>query len=230
MALRHNDLGALAICALLMAGCSASTEPPVEPPGIVPQSQLSLRADVGPELLSAEVFLVPSDSLILRATVQGTPDDYGVPVISASDTTALERRNDGTAAVRHPGDLILTVTALPKVMSARSPVLSATARLHVMCTAEARAGLTLTLQDSATGQPLAGSGSMRLRATSVAYADSVTAPFLMSSWTTAWERPGTYAVTADVDGYQPWRRDNVEVSHGICHVRTAVVLAKLQRR
>jgi len=213
-----------------MCACSASTAPSVDPPGSVRQSHLSLRADVGPELLFAEVSMVPSDSLILRATVQGKPEDYGVPVISASDTTALERRNDGTATVRHPGDLILTVTALPKVASASSPLLSGTARLHVMCTAEARPGLALTLQDSATGQPLAGSGSMRLRAISVAYSDSTTAPFLMSSWSTAWERPGTYAVTAGVDAYQPWRRDNVEVSRGICHVRTAHVLARLQRR
>lgn len=229
MVLRHNDLGAVAIFALLLAGCSASTEPS-DPPARVPLSQLSLRAGFGPELLLGDTYLTAPDSLILRATVEGYPAEYGVPTIAATDTAALELRHDGTAAVRRPGDLNLTVTALPKVLSARTPVLSANARLHVVCTAEMRAGLVLTLEDSLAGQPLVGAGSMRLRVTSPAFTDSLIAPTLTAGWGTACERPGTYSVTADVDGYQPWRRDNIQFSHGICHVMTQRVVDKLQRR
>lgn len=229
MPLRHNDLRIFAIWACMLTGCSASTEPS-EPPGSVPRSHLSLRAGFGPELLLGDINLVAGDSLILRATVEGNPADYGVPAISATDTSALELRHDGTAAVRHPGDLNITVTALPKVLSARTPLLSANARLHVVCTADMRPGLVLALEDSLSGQPLSGAGSMRLRVTSLAYADSLIAPTLLAGWGTAWERAGTYSATADVDGYQPWRRDSIEVSRGICHVITQRVVAKLQRR
>lgn len=166
----------------------------------------------------------------MSATVVGNPADYRVPSITATDTAALEPRNDGKAAVRRPGDLNLTVTALPKVPSARTPILSATARVHVVCTMDMRPGLVLSLEDSLAGQSLSGTGGMRLRVTSLAYTDSLIAPTLTAGWGTACERSGIFSVTADVDGYQPWRRDGIEVSHGICHVITQRVVAKLQRR
>lgn len=229
MALRHNDLRAVAVFACVLAGCSASTEPS-DPPESAPVPHLSLRTDFGLELLQGEINLTPGDSLILRATVEGSPADYGVPWITATDTAALQPRSDGTALVRRSGELNLTVTALPKVPSARTPPLSANARLYVIGTADMRPGLVLVLEDSLSGQPLAGAGSMRLRVTSPAFTDSLIAPTLTAGWGTAWERSGTYSVTADVDGYQPWRRDGIEVSHGICHVITRRVAAKLQRR
>lgn len=229
MILRRNNLGAIAILTLLLAGCSASVEP-ADPPPSVPPSHLSLRTDSGLELLQGEINLVPGDSLILRATVVGSPGDYGVPAITATDPAVLESRADGTAAVRRAGELNLSIIALPKVVSPRTPVLSANTRLRLLCTLEMRAGLSLALEDSMSGQPLSGTGSMRLRATSPVFTDSLVAPTLIAGWSTAWERPGTYSVTADVDGYQPWRRDGIAVSSGLCHVITQRVVAKLQRR
>lgn len=229
MALRHNGLRTVAIFACFLAGCSASTEP-ADPPENLSLSHLSLRTDFGLELLQGEIYLVPGDSLSLRATVEGSPSDYGVPAISATDPAVIESRADGTAAVRSSGDLNLTVTALPRVPSARRPLLTAHTRLHVICTADMRPGFVLTLVDSLSDQPISGAGSMRLLITSPVYSDSLIAPTLSAGWATAWERPGIYSVTADVDGYQPWRRDGVAVSHGICHVITARVVAKLQRR
>lgn len=230
MSLRYNDLRTSAIFACLLAGCFGSTEPSSEPPESVPRSTLSLRADFGPELLAGDIHLTPGDSLILRATVVGSPADYGVPAISATDTAALVLRQDGSAVVRRTGELNLTVTARPKVPSARSPLLSANARLYVVCTLEMRPGIRLTLQDSASGQPLSGTGTLRLRVTSPTFADSLIAPMLISAWASVWERADTYSLTADVDGYQPWRRDGIAVSRGICHVMTQPVVAKLQRR
>ena len=78
MALRHNDLRAIAVFACVLAGCSASTEPS-DSPDSVPVPHLSLRTDFGLELLQGEVNLTPGDSLILLATVEGSPADYGVP-------------------------------------------------------------------------------------------------------------------------------------------------------
>lgn len=229
MILRHNNLGATAILTLLLAGCSVSVEP-ADPPASVPPSHLSLRTDSGLELLQGEINLVPGDSLILRATVVGSPGDYGVPAITATDPAMLESRPDGTAAVRRAGELNLSIIALPKVASPRTPVLSANTRLRLLCTLEMRPGISLALEDSASGQALNGTGSMRLRITSPAFADSLIAPTLIAGWSTAWERSGTYSVTADVDGYQPWRRDAIVVSSGLCHVITQRVVAKLQRK
>ncbi|MFA6168143.1 MAG: hypothetical protein WC700_16080 [Gemmatimonadaceae bacterium] len=229
MTLCRNVLRVFAFAAYGLVACSASTDSSVAPPGSTPQSHLSLRADFGPDLILGDIHMAAPDSLILRAAVVGNPADYGVPSITATDSTALEIRGDGTAAVRHIGELNLTAVALPKSPSARTPTLVAKTRLHLACTLELRAGIYLLLHDSATGQPPQGSGTMRLRATSGTFSDSVTAPLLMGAWGAAWERPGTYSVSAQVDGYQPWRRDNIEVTHGLCHVRAVTVLAKLQR-
>lgn len=229
MVLHRNDLGAISVIALLLAGCSVSVEP-ADPSAIVPLSHLSLRTDSGLELLQGEINLVPGDSLLLRATVVGSPGDYGVPTITASDPAVLESRPDGTAAVRRAGELNLSLIALPKIASPRTPVLSANTRLRLLCTMEMRPGLSLALQDSVSGQSLSGTGSMKLRVTSPAFTDSLVAPTLIAGWSTAWERSGTYSLTADVDGYQPWRRDAVVVSSGLCHVITQRVVAKLQRK
>ncbi|MCM2317162.1 MAG: hypothetical protein NDJ92_18605, partial [Thermoanaerobaculia bacterium] len=154
MAVCRNDLRAIAASACLLASCTAFIEPSDPSPGI-PLSHLSLKAGLGPELLLGDTYLTPPDSLILRATVEGHPDDYGIPVITATDTAALQSRNDGTAVVRRPGEVNLTVVAQPKVVSARTPVLSANARLHVACTADMRAGVNLTVLDSLSGAPVA---------------------------------------------------------------------------
>ncbi|MHB8838116.1 MAG: hypothetical protein ACYC7F_04105 [Gemmatimonadaceae bacterium] len=218
----------------LVTGCflaPSEQRPTTDPLVSVPLSRLSLRANLTLELISRETSLVPGDSLILAATVEGEPAEYLAPVITATDPSLLERRADGSVAVRRQAELNLTVTALPKSPpTERYPVLVAEARVHLVCTAELRAGIYLLLQDSLSGQPPQGSGTMRLRVTSGAYADSLNAPLLMGAWGTAWERAGTYSVRADVDGYQPWRRDDVVVTRGICHARTVQLVAKLQRR
>jgi len=241
MALRHNGLRVVAFFACLLAGCSASTEPS-DPPESTALSHLSLKAGSGPELLLGDIHLVPGDSLILRATVVGYPADYGVPSISATDTSALHPRNDGTAVVRRTGELSLTVVALPKVVSARTPVLSANARLHLACTAEMRAGIILTVVDSATGSPVASETTRRIRASSSTRVDSIvvspSGSFVLGGvipigdglWGFARESSGSWSVEVEAAGHRPWRTDGIVVSEGLCHVITQPVVAKLQRR
>jgi hypothetical protein len=241
MALCRNDLRAIAASAFLLASCSAFIEPSDPSPGI-PLSHLSLKAGFGPELLLGDVHLVPGDSLILKATVEGYPADYGVPSITATDTAALQSRNDGTAVVRRPGEVNLTVVALPKVVSARTPVLSANARLHVACTADMRAGVNLTFLDSMSGAPVATLSTRRIRATSASRVDSIVvspsgALILGGVWLTgegrwafAMESPGTWSVDVEADGYRVWRGDGIVVSRGICHVIAVNVTARLAPR
>lgn len=241
MVLRHNDLRWIAICALLLAGCSAFTDPS-DPSEGVPLSHLSLKAGFGPELLQGDVYLTPEDSLILRATVEGHPEDYGVPSITATDTAALLPRSDGTAVVRRSGELNLMVTAQPKVPSARTPLLSANARLHVVCTAEMRAGVDLTVVDAMSGAPVAPLSTRRIRASSAIREDSIVVspsgslvvsgvfPAGEGRWAFAMETPGTWSVEIEADDYRTWRRDGIVVPRGVCHVITQRVEAKLQRR
>lgn len=241
MVLRRNDLGAVVLLALLLAGCSASTELS-DPPAGVPLSHLSLKAGFGPELLLGDVYLVPEDSLILRATVEGYPADYGIPSITATDTAALQPRNDGTAAVRRSGELNLTVVAQPKVASGRTPVLTANARLHVACTADMRAGVSLTVLDAISGAPVAFLSTRRIRATSASRVDSIVVspsgslvqggviPIGEGRWMLAMETPGIWSVAVEADEYRAWLGEGIAVTRGICHVITQRVVAKLQRR
>ncbi len=241
MALRHNDLRAIAVFACVLAGCSASTEPS-DSPDSVPVPHLSLRTDFGLELLQGEVNLTPGDSLILLATVEGSPADYGVPWITATDTAALQPRHDGTALVRRSGELSLTVTAVPKVPSARTPLLSASARLRLVCTAEMRAGILLTVLDSISGAPVTTLSTRRIRATSASRVDSAIVspsgsltlagviPTGDGLWGFAMESAGIWSVEVEADGYRAWRGDGIAVSGGLCHVITQRVVARLLRR
>jgi hypothetical protein len=45
----------------------------------------------------------------------------------------------------------------------------------------------------------------------------------------AHERPGTYTVTVEKEGYQTWSRTGVRVRDGECHVRTVDLIARLKR-
>jgi len=43
----------------------------------------------------------------------------------------------------------------------------------------------------------------------------------------AYERTGTYTVTIERDGYQPWQRAGVVVTRNVCHVNTELLVARL---
>ena len=98
----------------------------------------------------------------------------------------------------------------------------------VACSAEARAAVSVDVRDSVTGEP-AGRGA-RIVARDGAYADTARiASEYDGPYGLARERAGTYAVTVEQAGYRPWSRGGVRVTRDECHVRTAVLAARLQR-
>ena len=98
----------------------------------------------------------------------------------------------------------------------------------VVCTLEARAGITLTAVDSVSGQPIGTTGSAG--AQDGGYSEKAIAiSGTPVRYSMAFERPGTYAVTVAVDGYQAWRATGVVVPRDACHVITVQLTARLVR-
>ena len=107
-----------------------------------------------------------------------------------------------------------------------------------VCTTEAVPAIRVEVVDSISGEPVRGpvrivalDGSMSFELDSqdvfvppTVDPDTVVfGPFYLAS-----ERPGTYDVTVEAQGYGPWQRASVRVRAGECHVRTAELTALLQ--
>lgn len=100
-------------------------------------------------------------------------------------------------------------------------------------------GIVVEIRDAVTRGPVLGA-MLVVRSVDGAYADSsggmpppgdtLRGPpivYLQS----AFERPGLYDVTVRAPGYVEWSRKNVRVEGGVgCHVRTANLLALLQKQ
>jgi hypothetical protein len=100
--------------------------------------------------------------------------------------------------------------------------------IGTVCTEELRAGLTVTPRDAITGQPVLIKGTVVAR--EGAFIDSATnAPPSQPSFSLVYERAGTYTVTMDMPGYQPWRIDGVAVGRDECHVITVPLAAQISR-
>jgi len=101
-----------------------------------------------------------------------------------------------------------------------------------MCSANVAPGLSVAVQDSASGAMIA-SGT-QLIARDGAYVESSSVPanhpeLDSSTLQAAGERGGTYSVTVQKPGYRDWTRSNVRVTKGECHVNTVSLTALLQR-
>lgn len=93
------------------------------------------------------------------------------------------------------------------------------------CTTEARFGLTILVRDATTNAPAGQSAVATARdgsyaETLISYMDGLT--FVGAS-----ERAGSYDISVNSPGYQPWTRDDVEVGSGRCHVESRTVEARL---
>ena len=97
----------------------------------------------------------------------------------------------------------------------------------VICTMEARAGLTVEIVDSTSGAPAADGA--KVLAVSAATRDSASGTAGVSTVSLAYERAGTYTVTVTRPGYRTWSRSNVEVTRDQCHVIPVRLVARLQR-
>jgi len=96
-----------------------------------------------------------------------------------------------------------------------------------VCTTELRPGILVAPRDAVSDAPLSA------HATGQVQDGSYTENFLRLGSDTgllaaAFERPGTYRVTIEHEGYQTWTLDNVEVKAGVCHVNTVQLTAGLE--
>jgi hypothetical protein len=228
MSFRRKVLG---IGAALLAASCASPESPPDEPTKDSESRIALRASIGPEFGGTEVVVTADDSVIVRATVVGRPDLYEAPALTVNDTTAVTMRPDGSAfLLRAPGTLTFSATAKARSVNTRPALLVASGKFTPVCLAYAAAGINLAVRDSIAGVAVSGPGAMRLHATNGTASDSLRSPTLIASWATAWERPGTWTVSIDAEGYRPWQQSGLVVTKGLCHVRPIAVTARLQRQ
>jgi hypothetical protein len=101
----------------------------------------------------------------------------------------------------------------------------------IICTAEARAAISLIVVDSLTPNTTGFTG-VWARAVDGAYRDSSAMVFVEQGTGTtrlalAYERRGTYTVTVHANGYQDWTKSGIVVTGDQCHVTGALLTAKL---
>lgn len=121
--------------------------------------------------------------------------------------------------LRHPVVLISALAASLAACDAFTP--------QPVCTLEARAGIALEVRDSVTNAHVGG-GSL-IVASEGSYADTVNTTVNRAIYGLAIERAGTYTVSVEKSGYQPWSRAGVQVTRGECHVNTVNLTARLQQ-
>lgn len=99
-----------------------------------------------------------------------------------------------------------------------------------VCTTEAAPAVSVTVLDSATNGPLPPI-ALTVSAATSSFADTVSHDQALPGLVTglAHERAGTYRVGVVAPGYRPWSVSGVKVTRGECGVRTAPIVAKLQR-
>lgn len=141
------------------------------------------------------------------------------------------------ARARRPGSVLAAVAAVTALALAacrgNSTGQDDSRGRDVVCTADFRYGLNVTVLDAATGAAVPR--PLLIIATDGAYAD--TAQFardpgpvpVVAPWPLAGERAGRYTVRVRATGYQEWRQEGVVVSRDVCHVIPVSLTARLTR-
>ena len=227
-------LAFLSIVPLLAALACDGRSPVAAPPKPASSARMQILLD-GHDLAGLTITMTPSGFPRFTAAVvdfSGAPSTtYGPPVLSATNPAVVRIDGDGSLVLLAMGTFRIIATAQALSPSQNPQVLKDSVTITIVCTAESRPGLSVFVRDSITGA-FAGNGAT-MRAMSVTWSDSVVVPASAdwyTSWSTAWERAGTYSVTVERDGYLPWRRDSIVVSHDLCHVVGQEVNVRLVRR
>lgn len=100
----------------------------------------------------------------------------------------------------------------------------------VDCTTSWEPALVVHIADAVTGEPRAAGASGFVQ--DGEYTDSLAASHfngegVMTARQAAGERAGLYDITVAHPGYETWRRDDVRVRDGECHVQTRHIDADL---
>ena len=88
----------------------------------------------------------------------------------------------------------------------------------VPCTQLYAYGLTVRLSDAATGEPIAGATLVLSDGSYVETMQELSADFDPGAYVGAGERPGTYTLTVQADGYQSTVIEDIGILADICHV------------
>ena len=120
--------------------------------------------------------------------------------------------------MRKPLVLALTLAAGCTASNATDPV---------VCTTEARAGITVVVRDADTQAGIAALA--RGSVTDGAYVDSLRANDSTTTMSAAYERAGTYSVDVRATGYQGFVTTGVTVTKDQCHVNPQTVTVNLQK-
>ena len=103
----------------------------------------------------------------------------------------------------------------------------------VLCTANIAAGIEVEVVDARSGAYVArgARGTVRdgafVGVMAPARGRGIPPADTLVSLQGAFERAGTYTVTIERDGYQPWQRPGVVVTRNVCHVNTVLLVAQL---
>jgi hypothetical protein len=95
----------------------------------------------------------------------------------------------------------------------------------VVCTTEARAGITVTVRDAETQAGIAALA--RGAVSDGAYVDSLRANGSATTMSAAYERAGTYTVDVRATGYQGFTTTGIKVTKDQCHVIPQTVTVNL---
>jgi hypothetical protein len=103
--------------------------------------------------------------------------------------------------------------------------------IPVACSAEADPGIVVEVRDSITQRPIRNA-TLRIfsQGRVVDSAHSLADPGAMTPLAGAYERPGIYNAIVERRGYATWRRDDVQVVRGTCHVRSVHIVANMRTR
>ena len=104
-----------------------------------------------------------------------------------------------------------------------------TAEPDIICTLEARAGIVVEVRDAVTDEGIAGVVGIL---TDGDFIETMFIPeedHVIPQLSGAYERAGTYEVIVAKAGYTTWRKRNVTVERGECHVMTVRLEARLER-
>lgn len=93
------------------------------------------------------------------------------------------------------------------------------------CTTEFVYGVTVTVLDADSGEPIAEGATLTIR--DAGYVEVVTQTVDGRTLSGAGERPGRYSLTVERPGYGAWVQDGVVVIRGDCHVTPATLEARL---
>ena len=214
--------------ALLAAGCTSPTEttPTADP------ATIAMYLEGVPINRQSFVGMLPTTALHFEARLK---DPAGVVVPALRPTIAS--RNIAAITIDSAGLMRVVGRGSSWMVAAyNSPtrgVIADSVTVGVVCTTEARAGITVTVTDSATGTS-ANLTSLSISARYGSVRDSVfyaTIPPGAGAFAQglAYERAGTWDVRITADGYKPWAALGVVVGADLCHVIGVPLSARLQR-